>query len=100
MKLKLVEYPFGKQQGFEQDKMYFILGQNESGDYCPWIWNEIPTSLFMYNTKTLEDAIKATRPEFSYTDFQKCCKDFNRIKIFFEEQKQENIIKTLKEIEV
>lgn len=101
MKLSLVEYPFGKRKGFEEDKIYFIIAVNDQGTYMFERWTDSPTSYIGGSFNSVESAINDTQcNELAYTDYGECCKDYERIKKFFEDQKKENIIKTLKEVEV
>ena len=101
MKLSLVEYPFGKRKGFEEDKIYFIIAVNDQGTYMFERWTDSPTSYIAGVVNSAEEAINSTQcSELAYTDYGECCKDYERIKTFFENQKKENIIKTLKEVEV
>ena len=101
MKLTLVEYPFGKRKGFEVDKIYFIIAVNDQGTYMFERWTDSPTSYIGGVFHSVEEAINDTQcGELAYTDYGVCCKDYERIKKFYEDQKKENIIKTLKEVEV
>ena len=101
MKLTLVEYPFGKRKGFEEDKIYFIIAVNDQGTYMFERWTDSPTAYLCGVVHSVEEAINSTQcGELAYTDYGKCYNDFQRIKNYFEEQKKENIIKTLKEVEV
>jgi hypothetical protein len=101
MKLTLVEYPFGKRKGFDVDKIYFIIAINDQGTYMFERWTDSPCAYLCGRVNSVEEAINDTEwNDLAYTDYAECDKDFQRIKQWFENQKKENIIKTLKEIEV
>ena len=102
MKLNLVEYPFGKRKGFDVDKIYYIIAINDQGTYMFERWTDSPTAYLMCGVvHSVEEAINnCDSSELAYTDYGKCYNDFQRIKKYFEEQKKEDIIKTLKEVEV
>ena len=39
MKFKLVEYPYGREIGFNQDIVWFIQGTVDNGRWDNYIWN-------------------------------------------------------------
>lgn len=97
----MVEYPFGKRKGFDVDKIYFILALNDQGIYMFERWTDSPNLYVGGRFNSAEDAINDTEcNELAYTDYDECDKDFQRIKQWYVNQKKENIIKIIKEIDV
>ena len=96
MKFKLVEYPYGRAIGFNQDIVWFIQGTSDNKIWNNYIWNYdncSPSILFEY-----EICSGACPPISAYLTIKDANEAFDKITNYYIEK--ENQIRTLREVEI
>ncbi len=96
MKFKLVEYPYGREIGFNQDIVWFIQGTDNNKTWNNYIWN--------YNVHSpsivLESFSRVRPPMSAYVKIEEAEEAFEKITNYYKEQIKENQIRILKEVEI
>lgn len=95
MKVKLIEYPFGKDLDIDQDVVWFIQTVEEDNKAHTVMWDE-QNGRVVYivdnHTPTLRWA--------AYTNSREADIAFDKIRNWFIEQNKQKQIKVLKEVEI
>jgi len=97
MKFKLVEYPYGREIGFNQDIVWFIQGTFDNGRWDNYIWNNNYNSPSM----VLENNMHRVCPPMSaYLTIKEANEAFDKIINYYREQTKEKSIRTIREVEL
>lgn len=97
MKFKLVEYPYGREMGFNQDIVWFIQGTDDNKTWNNYRWsNDSPAIVFekesFYNCPSI--------PISAYLTFEDANEAFDKITNYYKEQLKEKPISILREVEI
>lgn len=96
MKFKLVEYPYGRAIGFNQDIVWLIQGTSDNKIWNNYVWNYdncLPSILFEN-----EICSRACPPISAYLTIKDANEAFDKITNYYIEK--ENQIRTLREVEI
>ena len=97
MKFKLVEYPYGKEIGFNQDTVWFIQGTDDNKTWYNYVWNYTNGSPSIM----LEKGVYTRTPPISaYVKIEDANKAFDKIIDYYRKQINEKPICTLREVEI
>ena len=91
MKLKLVEYPFGKDLGLKQEVVWFIQGSFDGKTFMPCVWND-KLGIPAYVAKDLAYA--------AFDSINVAHATFDKIAEWYREQAKQHQIKILREVEI
>ena len=93
MKLKLVEYPYGREIGFKQDIVWFIQGTDDNKTWNNYVWRNSPAIVYekeVYHRPTMS----------AYLTIEEANEAFDKIIDYYKKQLKENQIRTLREVEI
>lgn len=99
MKFKLVEYPYGKEIGFDQDIVWFIQGTDDNKNWNNYIWSYALCSPSII----LEKARLCSRdcpPISVYLKKNEANEAFDKITDYYKKQAKEKPIVILREVEI
>ena len=97
MKFKLVEYPYGREIGFNQDIVWFIQGTVDNGRWDNYIWNNNYNSPSMVLEKNMHGVCP---PMSAYLTIKEANEAFDKIINYYREQTKEKSIRTIREVEL
>jgi hypothetical protein len=98
MKFKLVEYPYGREIGFNQDTVWFIQGTDDNKTWYNYIWSYMDGSPSIILEK--ERVSRTCPPMSAFLTNEEANEAFDKITNYYREQTKENKIRTLREIEI
>lgn len=99
MKFKLIEYPYGKEIGFEQDIVWFIQGTSDNKNWNNYIWNYMDGSPSIILEK--ERLCSRTCPPMStYLILKEANEAFDKITDYYRKQIKEKPLGILREVEI
>lgn len=99
MKFKLVEYPYGREIGFNQDTVWFIQGTDDNKTWYNYKWSYDNCSPSII----LESNISYSRncpPMSAFLTIKEANEVFDKITNYYKEQTKEKPIRTLREVEI
>ena len=97
MKFKLVEYPYGREIGFNQDIVWFIQGTFNNGRWDNYIWNS------NYNSPAIvveNNMHRVCPPMSAYLTIKEANEAFDKITNYYREVKEGKNISILREVEI
>ena len=97
MKFKLVEYPYGKEIGFNQDIVWFIQGTFNNGRWDNYIWNS------NYNSPAIvveNNMHRVCPPMSAYLTIKEANEAFDKITNYYKDVKAGKNISILREVEI
>jgi len=99
MKFKLVEYPYGREIGFNQDIVWFIQGTDDNKTWFNYIWNydNCSPSIILETTKPYS---RSCLPISTYVKIEEANEAFDKIINYYREQLKEKSICTIREVEL
>lgn len=96
MKFKLIEYPYGREIGFNQDIVWFIQGTDNNKTWNNYIWN--------YNVHSpsivLESFSRVRPPMSAYVKIEEANEAFDKITNYYKAVKEGKNISILREVEI
>ena len=98
MKFKLVEYPYGREIGFNQDIVWFIQGTYDNKTWYNYIWSydNCSPSIMLENN----DFYTRTPPISAYVKIEEANEAFDKIIDYYRKQVNEKPIGILREVEI
>lgn len=97
MKFKLVEYPYGREIGFNQDTVWFIQGTFNNGRWDNYIWNS------NYNSPAIvveNNMHRVCPPMSAYLTIKEANEAFDKITNYYKDVKAGKNISILREVEI
>lgn len=98
MKFKLIEYPYGKEIGFDQDIVWFIQGTDNNKNWNNYIWSYIDNSPSIIFEKAI--CSSACPPKSAYLTIKEVNEAFDKITDYYRKQVKEKPIGILREVEI
>jgi hypothetical protein len=98
MKFKLVEYPYGREIGFNQDTVWFIQGTDDNKTWYNYVWNYTTGSPAIIFEK--ETCSRVCPPISACLTIETANDVFDKITNYYREQLKEKPIRTLREVEI
>lgn len=99
MKFKLVEYPYGRELGLNQDTIWFIQGTSDNTKWSNYVWS--------YDYGSPSTVVESDRrhprgcpPISAYLTIENATEAFDKIITYYREQLKEKPIRTIREIEI
>lgn len=99
MKFKLIEYPYGREIGFDQDIVWFIQGTSDNKNWNNYIWSYDNCSPSII----LEKARLCSRswpPISAYLKKNEANEAFDKITDYYRKQVKEKPLGILREVEI
>lgn len=100
MKFKLVEYPYGREMGFEQDTVWFIQGTDNNKTWNNYIWNyniHSPSIIYLEHNMSFS---RVCPPISAYRKRKEADEAFDKIINYYKKQIKEKPVGILREIEI
>lgn len=99
MKFKLVEYPYGREIGLNQDTIWFIQGTNDDKEWSNYVWchDDCSPSVVVESNRPYP---RACPPISAYLTIEAANEAFDKIITYYREHFIENPIRTIREIEI
>ena len=94
MKFKLVEYPYGKEIGLKQDKVWFIQGTDDNKTWNFYRWGKVSPAI-VYEKESYR-----CPPMSAYLSIEVANEAFDKIIDYYKKQIDEKPIRTLREVEI
>ena len=94
MKFKLVEYPYGREMGFNQDTVWFIQGTDDNKTWNFYRWGKVSPSI------VFEKESYRCPPMSAYLILKEANEAFDEIIYSYKKQIDEKPIRILREVEV
>lgn len=97
MKFKLIEYPYGRDIGFNQDKVWFIQGTFDNGRWDNYIWNNT------YNSPSIvmeNNMHRVCPPMSAFLTIKDANEAFDKITNYYKDIKEGKNISILREVEI
>ena len=98
MKFKLVEYPYGREMGFNQDKVWFIQGTDDNKTWYNYMWNYYTCSPYIMLEN--KEFYTRTPPSTAYVKIEDANKAFDKIIAYYKQLVNEKPINILREVEI
>lgn len=97
MKFKLVEYPYGREIGFNQDIVWFIQGTDDNKTWNNYIWSydNCSPSIILEN-----NSLYRRPPMSAYVKIDEANEAFDKITNYYKELKEGKNINILREVEI
>lgn len=98
MKIKLIEYPFGRDLGLQEKTVYFIQTEEKGSfgiNYVMW-HNDSVAYVGKINGEYSGETLKMA----ALLDYKTALQHYEKIKAWFIEQRKKGQVKTLKEAEI
>ena len=99
MKLKLVEYPYGREIGFKQDIVWFIQGTDDNKTWYNFVWSNDSCSPSIILEKN-EPYSRTYPPISAYLSVKSANEAFDKIIDYYRRQLTEKPIGILREVEI
>lgn len=99
MKFKLIEYPYGRDIGFDQDIVWFIQGTSNNKNWYNYIWSYIDSSPSIILEKE-RLCSRACPPISAYLSIKEANEVFDKITDYYRKQIKEKPIGILREVEI
>ena len=99
MKFKLVEYPYGKEIGLDQDVVWFIQGTDDNKTWYNYVWSNDNCSPSII-LETNEPYLRSYPPISAYLSVKKANEAFDKIIDYYRKQLTEKPVGILREIEI
>ena len=99
MKFKLVEYPYGREIGFNQDIIWFIQGTNDNKNWNNYVWSDNSPSIVFEKEMIYCRGVICPPPE-AYLTLKEANEAFDKITDYYKKQVKEKPICTLREVEI
>ena len=87
-KFKLVQYPYGREMGFNQDTVWFIQGTDDNKTWDFYRWDKVLPVIVSYHC-LLRSA---------YLTIDEANEAFDKITDYYREELKEKTIRTLREV--
>lgn len=97
MKLKLVEYPYGREIGLNQDTIWFIQGTDDNKIWNNYVWNNYSPSIVLESNRPYP---RCCVPMSAYLTIEEANEAFDKITNYYRKQVKEKPIRTLREVEI
>ena len=94
MKFKLVEYPYGREIGFNQDTVWFIQGTDDNKTWNFYRWGKVSLAIVFEK----ESYHCPTRS--AYLTIEEAHEAFDKIIDYYKKQTDEKPISIIREIEI
>ena len=98
MKFKLVEYPYGREIGFNQDTVWFIQGTNDNKTWNNYIWSYMDCSPSIILEK--ERLSRTCPPMSAFLTIKEANEAFDKITNYYKDVKAGKNISILREEEI
>ncbi len=99
MKFKLVEYPYGRALGLNQDTVWFIQGTSDNKNWNNYVWSydDCLPSIVVESNRPYP---RACPPISAYLKIEDANEAFDKITNYYREQTKEKPIRTIREVEI
>ena len=99
MKIKLIEYPYGREIGFNQDTIWFIQGTDNNKTWNNYVWNNDSPSI-VFEKELIYCRGVICPPISAYLKIEEAKEAFDKIIDYYRKQVKEKTIRTLREVEI
>jgi hypothetical protein len=98
MKFKLVEYPYGREIGFNQNTVWFIQGTTDNKTWNNYIWSYTDCSPSIILEK--ESVSRTCPPMSAFLTNEEANEAFDKITNYYKDVKEGKNISILREVEI